>query len=626
MCGLAGLVCWEDTCRSEDHAALVRKMCALQSHRGPDDAGLVALGNACLGAVRLSIIDLTAAGHMPMADRDERWWIAYNGEVYNFTELREELSQRGHIFRSKTDTEVVLHAFAEWGENCLNRFVGMFAFAIYDRHTETLKLVRDRFGIKPIYYMQRDGHVLFSSEMKALMQVASRLKLNQQRLVEWSLYRNAEVLSPETLIDGIYAVLPGHVVTIRRRAISAWCYYSPPQQVDEERYRQVEGERSQTIIAEIETALQQAVKDRLVSDVPVGTLCSGGIDSSLITAMAAQHHSQIAAFHVSVAGYPDLDEHTYATEVARSLNIPLISQALDGEGFRRALPQAIYLSDFPLTHPNSVAFYLICRIARQHGVIVLLSGEGADELFGGYAWRYRRLRHLLRVQSVLARLPRKLRKGLEIIGYACNDMPSTSFLFDQLLPHAIGFIDRYVRRDWHLQCTDAYAFVANERDRAILGAMLADLDDFLTPLLSRLDRMSMGASVECRVPFLDHRLVCKVINLPLPYRVGKRSDKYILKRLAQRYLPASVANRKKVGFPIPLHDYLAPYARFNLFDQGFCKEVLNLRPRVMKEAIAAWHKDTQAFFNLVCLEIWGRLFLLGESLDSVSERLAKLEP
>jgi asparagine synthase (glutamine-hydrolysing) len=625
MCGIAGLLCLKHACTGEDHASLVEKMCSLQAHRGPDDVGVTSIGGLCLGAVRLSIIDLTAAGHMPMADQDGRWWIAYNGEVYNFDEIREELLRAGHTFRSKTDTEVVLHAFAEWGEHSLDRFVGMFAFAIYDRQTETLKLVRDRFGIKPLYYLQSDGHVFFSSEMKALLLVASRRHVNRQRLIEWSLYRNAEVLSPETLIEDINAVLPGHVVTIRGNGVSSWCYYSPPLQVDEERYQRFAEQSSGVVIDDFDAMLQQAVRALLVSDVPVGTLCSGGIDSSLITAVAARHHSQIAAFHISVAGYPQLDERGYAEQVTKALEIPLISYALDGKSFRKELPRAIYLGDNPLTHPNSVAFYLICQVARQHGVIVLLSGEGADELFGGYAWRYRRFKHLLRAQRFLRLMPRKLRKGLELAGYACNDMPSTSFLFDQLLPHTIAFIDCYARRDWYLRCEEAYTFVTKPFDRAILGAMLADLTDFLTPLLRRLDRMSMGASVECRVPFLDHRLVSHAINLPLPYRVGKRSDKYILKQLAQRYLPPSVAKRKKVGFPIPLQDYLAPLARSDLFDQGFCVEILGLRPRVMQEVITAWKPHTQAFFNLVSLEIWGRLFLRGESLESVGELLAKLE-
>lgn len=625
MCGIAGLVCFTTTCNQEDHISLVRKMCGFQLHRGPDDDGIVSSGKVCLGSVRLSIIDLTDAGHMPMASENERWWISYNGEVYNFKDLREELIRCGHTFRSRTDTEVVLHAFAEWGEKCVDRFVGMFAFAIYDRQTDTATLVRDRYGIKPLYYMRLEGHVLFASEMKALTHVSNRLRMNRQRLIEWSLYRNVDVFSHETLIENIYSVLPGHLVTIKQQEVSSRCYYSPTLYVEVGQYEQFSQERPKDLIAEMEASVHQSVKDLLVSDVPVGTLCSGGIDSSLITAIAARHCKEINAFHVSVSGYPALDEKPYAEEVAKKIGAQLICYPLNGEAFRRELPRAIYLSDLPLTHPNSVAFFLICQLARANGVIVLLSGEGADELFGGYAWRYRRHRHLLRARRFLSLLPRKLRKGIEVAGYACNGMPATSFLFDELLPHAISLVDNYAREEWRIQSEDAYGFVRNSLDRAVLGAMLADLADFLTPLLRRLDRMSMGASTECRVPFLDHRIVHKVINLPLSYRVNRRSDKWVLKQIASRYLPVDIVNRKKAGFPLPLQDYLAPLARIELFDRGFCYQVLGLSPRAVQAVVSSWSKSIQAFFNLLSLEIWGRLFILREPLEQVNDLLLRIE-
>jgi asparagine synthase (glutamine-hydrolysing) len=624
VCGIAGLICFAATCEDE-HVSLVRKMCDLQFHRGPDDNGIVALGNTYLGSTRLSIIDLSDAGHMPMASEDGRWWISYNGEVYNFAHLRQELIRCGHTFRSRTDTEVVLHAFQEWGAKCLDRFVGMFAFAIYDQQTNTMTLVRDRLGIKPLYYMQHEGHVLFSSEMKALVPASNHLKINKQRLIEWSLYRNVDVLSPETLIEDIYAVLPGHLVTITQQEISTQCYYSPTLCVNAEEYERFSHARPQTVVAEIDTAIHQSVKDRLVSDVPVGTLCSGGIDSSLITAVAAQYRREMAGFHVSVSGYPALDERRHAEAVTNHVGARLICYSLSGKAFRRELPRAIYYSDLPLTHPNSVAFFLICQLARTHGITVLLSGEGADELFGGYAWRYRRYRHFYRAQRVLRLLPRKLRKGIELAGYACNGLPGTAHLFDELLPHAVSFLDNYAREEWGIQHENAYEFVENTLDRAVLGVMLADLTDFLTPLLRRLDRMSMGASIESRVPFLDHRLVSKAINLPLSYRIRKRADKWVLKQVASRYLPPHLVNRQKAGFPLPLRDYLAPLAQIALFEKGFCSEVLGLHPRGMQRAVAVWEKHIHAFFSLVSLEIWGRLFIIKEPIEEVNDLIAKLE-
>jgi len=328
-------------CHEDEHLALVQQMCDLQRHRGPDDQGVVSLGPVCLGAVRLSIIDLSEAGRMPMASEDGRWWISYNGEVFNFQELREELLRAGHTFRSKTDTEVVLHAFQAWGEKCLDRFVGMFAFAVYDRDTETVTLVRDRFGIKPLYYMRLGGHVLFASELKTLAHVSHRPRINRRRLIEWSLYRNVDVFSSETLLEDTFSVLPGQLTTIKGGEISSWSYYSPPLQVDAGLYEQFARERPEGVIAEIESAIDQSIQDRLVSDVPLGTLCSGGIDSSLITAVAARYRPELMAFHVSVPGYPALDERDYAEAVAKTVGAQFIGYPLTGEVFRRQLPHTI---------------------------------------------------------------------------------------------------------------------------------------------------------------------------------------------------------------------------------------------------------------------------------------------
>jgi hypothetical protein len=228
-------------------------------------------------------------------------------------------------------------------------------------------------------------------------------------------------------------------------------------------------------------------------------------------------------------------------------------------------------------------------------------------------------------QRLLSFLPYKLRKGIELAGYACNGMPANSFLFDKLLQPTVSFIDRFARREWYLRCEEAYAFVSNQFNRSVLAAMLGDLADFLIPLLRRLDRMSMGASIECRVPFLDHRLVEKVANLPLHYRISRTSDKWILKQVSARYLPRIIVKRKKAGFPLPLQDYLAPLARKELFRKGFCSEILGLNPIGIHEILAHWTQDMQAFFNLIALEIWGRLFVLNETIEEVSEFLTKIE-
>lgn len=210
MCAIAGLVCSTAGCREHDHVAAVTRMCEIQAHRGPDDRGICALGPVCLGATRLSIIDLSPAGHMPMSDPSGRYWIAYNGETYNFRQLREALAKEGATFRSRTDTEVVLRAYEHWGDACFDRFIGMFALAILDRHSGTLTLARDRFGKKPLYYTTRGGHFVFASGVKALLEVCDERRPNYQRLIEWSLYRNTDFGSPDTLIEGLSSLPPGH--------------------------------------------------------------------------------------------------------------------------------------------------------------------------------------------------------------------------------------------------------------------------------------------------------------------------------------------------------------------------------------------------------------------------------
>jgi asparagine synthase (glutamine-hydrolysing) len=561
-----------------------------------------------------------------MADESERLWITYNGEVYNFTDLREELTRRGHIFRSRTDTEVVLRAFKEWGEKCLDRFVGMFAFAIYDQKTDTVTLVRDRFGKKPLYYTHKNGHVLFSSEMKALMGVCDDLRPNQQRLIEWSLYRNVDFGSTETLVENFFSLLPGHLVRIRQgRLEPAHCYYSPESQVDPVRYHRFSRQGLGSVTGEIESLLLTSVRERLVSDVPLGTFCSGGIDSGLITAMAARHLPDITAFHVAVAGYPKLDESEYAKQVAKFLGIRLLTYAMEAETFRRNLPRAIYFSDFPLTHPNSVAFLLLSEYARKHGVIVLLTGEGADELFGGYIQRYRRYRQLLWAKRLFSYLPSRARRAIAMAGHACNGLPFTRFSeYEGLLAHSTTFLDKFSRESLLLRCADAYGFVSKDTERLVLAAMLADITNFLTPLVRRLDRMSMAASVECRVPFLDHRLVNTVVNMPLSHRLRWSTDKWVLKEIASRHLPRSIVHRKKSGFPLPLEDYLAPLAQKQLFDGGFCLEFLGMQKRGLIEAVSGWRENIDGFFNLLALEIWGRLYFLRQPLEELTERVIRI--
>jgi asparagine synthase (glutamine-hydrolysing) len=305
--------------------------------------------------------------------------------------------------------------------------------------------------------------------------------------------------------------------------------------------------------------------------------------------------------------------------VAEALGINLLVYARR-EAFRRNLPRAIYHSD-TLTHPNSVAFLLVSS-SPKHGVTTLLSGEGADEL----------LRHptlpalspILLAKRLLAYLPVKVRKAIALVGYACHSAPIAGFReYEGGLAYATAFIDKFARESLRVRCEDAYQFIVNDTERFVLGAMLADVTNYLTPLLRRLDRMSMAASVECRVPFLDHRLVEAVLNLPLSYRLRGSTDKWVLKEIASRYLPHHIVYRKKLGFPLPLKDYLAPLARQEFFLGGFCLEFLGMQRGGAMAIIANWRQNVHGFFNLLALEIWG-LFFMGQPLEELIEQVTRL--
>jgi asparagine synthase (glutamine-hydrolysing) len=379
------------------------------------------------------------------------------------------------------------------------------------------------------------------------------------------------------------------------------------------------------VVREIDEILNDAVRLRLVSDVPVGTLLSGGLDSSLVTAIAARHTKELTAFHVSVAGYPKLDERRYAEQLAQAHGLPFVPFELTAANFREVLPYVTYLEDLPLTHPNSAAYYLIAKVARQHGVPVVLSGEGADELFGGYKWNYRRRRRLARFAPLLRAIPAQLHSILALLVYANAGMPVSTHRFRDTLPPTVDLIDRYTRANWQAHCEKAYAFVQSTSDREVLGAMLADISDFLAPLLRRLDRTSMGASVESRVPFLDHRLVHKAINLPLRYKTGTRADKWVVKQVALRYMPKSLVFRKKAGFPLPVDEYVAPLAKREFFTGGFCENFLELGQRGIERSMLTWKRQPHGLFGLVALEIWGRVYFMGQSVDQVGELVAGCE-
>jgi asparagine synthase (glutamine-hydrolysing) len=479
-------------------------------------------------------------------------------------------------------------------------------------------LVRDRFGVKPLYYMIDDSRLYFSSEMKPLIWTRSTRRPNREALIEWFLYRS--ILTSEELIEGIHTVPPGSLLRLHKgRVASPSRYYSAISEVDADIYNRYAQQPSNAVIAELAAVIEGSVKDCLVTDEPVGTLCSGGVDSSLVTALASPRRD-ITAFHISDPTEPRMDERRWAEEVTSYLGVPMVYKPMNRDTFLQDFPLVIYLNESPLTHIQSVAFYHGAKLAREHGVRVLLVGDAADDVLGGNWSRYGRQRQLFLLQRAFMHLPKPLRTALTLTSYAYNKMPVNSARFEQLMPDVVHMLDRYMRRGNRIQCEEAYHFVANAVERSILATKLADLGECLPWFLQRGDRLGMAVSVEYRVPFLDHRLIKMAVNMPFSYHTWRRMEKWTFKKVASKFLPRHIVYRRKVPWDLPMQHYLSPFALPEFFKGGFCLEVLGFHYKALEEIVGAYEQFLPSFFNLVNLEIWGRLFFLDQTVEQLQVR------
>jgi asparagine synthase (glutamine-hydrolysing) len=612
MSAIAGLICLKRLCPEEDHLRVVRRMCDLQAHRGLDGSGAASMDRVSLGAGCLRI-----TGHARAHNDDGELGIVYDGTIYNYSEIRGELSQRGYKFCSETDIELVLHAFEEWGEKCPERLTGMFAFAVHDLRAGTTTLIRDRFGMKPLYYTLSDTHVYFASEIKPLISKLCTVNANREALIEWSFYRS--VLNSGDLIQGIYSVPPGHIVEFLEGELSSSrCYYSPVYEVDAAMYKRYANAPWQSVVDELSEAVDRSIQDCLTGDAPVGTLLSGGIDSSIMTALVARKRDVIA-LNVSVPDDPSMDERRQAEEVASVLGVSLVSRPVDRKTFLRALPRVIYLNESPLTHIQCVAFHFGAQLARENGVSTLLVGDAADTVLGG---NWSRQSVLLRLGACFGHLPSRLRNALvDAMSSSGSVIPVRPFLN----PEGVDFLDAYARHNVRGQCEEAYQFVTNAIDRSILATKLAHLMEDVSWYLQRGDRLGRAESVEYRAPFLDHRLIKMALNLTWSYQTRGLTDKWALRKVASRFLPHQIAYRKKVPWDLPLKSYLAPFASKSFFKQGVCLDVLKLNEKAIDAVVETYERHLQSFFNLVNLELWGRLFLLQQPVEEIEELITKTQ-
>jgi len=605
-------------------------------HRGPDDEGYFVEENVGLAMRRLSIIDVKT-GHQPLTNENQDVWIVYNGEIYNHAALRADLEAKGHRYRTHSDTETIVHLYEEYGRDCVKHLQGMFAFVIWNRRKRALFAARDRLGIKPFYYRWDGNAFLFGSEIKAILaHPGVAAEFNRGALAEYLAF--GYLTRQETMFAGISKLLPGHTLELSEGGEPAFTRY---WDLDTETGR--DGRPREYYVQTYREMLEAAVSSHLMSEVPLGVFLSGGLDSSAVAALAKKiRGDRIKTFAVGY-GEEAFSELGYARQVAEHIQSEHHEVRLNRDEFFASLPKLIWHEDEPLVWPSSVALYFVARLARQH-VTVVLTGEGSDETLGGYtryAWTlansrmdkaYRSLtpgflRRLVRKGIQTGRLSASLHRKLEHTFLVRDGNEWESFYYDNFFA-AFAASDQAALLTPEALATagDAYAGSMETWDRSrgdLLHRLLyADINSYLIELLMKQDQMSMAASVESRVPFLDHTLVEFAAAIPSEYSIQGMAGKFILKQAVEDLLPHEIVYRKKMGFPTPWESWLAGQQLDDVkrilleprsLERGlFRRDAIN---RIFAEHRSKSRDHATRIWRLLNLEIWFRVVIEGEAAE-----------
>ena len=630
MCGIAGAIEF-DPQRPVDQAGLHRMAQAL-IHRGPDAEGIYQTGPVGLAHRRLSIIDL-ASGQQPMHSPDGHVSLIFNGEIYNYRELRVELEQAGHHFRTRSDTEVLLNAYLQYGLDAFAKLNGMLAAAIWDARTQQLVLVRDRFGKKPLFYYQDEQRFVFGSEIKALLAYGNIDRdLNPAALHEYLTY--GYVVSEQTVLEGIRRVPPAHVLVLNNSVHSKKVTCQPYWEFQFHPNANVPDE--QEAEAQLETLLHQAVERRMISDVPLGAFLSGGIDSSLVVAMMAQSSSRPVQTFTIGFNESDYSEIEDARIVARHLGTDHHEMIVQPSALE-ILPDLVQHFDEPFGDSSAIPTYYVCQAARQHATVAL-SGDGGDEVFAGYT-RYQDLQHYQHLDAVPSWLRHLLIKPMaRVLPFS---VPGWNYLYALGGLSHRGFSDAlvtypYIHEKLYtpefkalLNGADAFAPTAQLLEQArhldpVSQYQYLDTRQYLpADILTKVDCMSMAHSLEVRAPFLDAPWVEYVASLPVSYKLRAGVSKYLLRKICKRLLPATVLSKPKQGFALPK----ASWFQQDLWH--FATEILletktrargYVRPTVVKQLLdqhATGRRDYSAWiWSLLVLELWCRTFLDTEPVQT----------
>jgi len=626
MCGICGIVNFRGTDQVDRH--LVERMTLAQVHRGPDDDGYFVEHNVGLGHRRLSIIDLSG-GKQPIFNEDGSVVVVFNGEIYNFADLTNDLVSRGHVFRTRSDTETIVHAYEEYGVECMKDFRGMFAFAIWDRRKRRLLLVRDLLGIKPVYYYQCKNFFIFGSEIKSLLEHPEVPREVDREAVD--LYLTLRyVPGPRTMFKNIFKLQPGHWLTVDERGTRIGKYWDI-------QYAETLPRSDSECIEEFARLFEESVRLRLIAEVPLGVFLSGGLDSSSMLAMMSRitGGERVKTFSVgyettgpAAAEAEEANELAYARQAADHFGSEHHEFLLTAGDFRDAIPTMLSHLDEPMADPTCIPLYFISKLARNF-ITVVLSGEGADETMGGYAI-YRRIVLLDQIRRLagpfaggfgaLARLPfdDRTRAYLRRAGTRVEDhfrgVVKGLSLETRL---ALTGPDRVQRSENELAKMFAVHFKHTENTSPLNRMLYADTKVWLPEnLLLKGDKMTMATSLELRVPFLDHKLVEYLAALPDSMKVRGSQGKWILRQVMGNVLPPSILHRTKKGFPTPAGSWLRYELRDFLRDallgrSSACRQFFD--PQAVEEIVSRHEKGKtsgyQEVWSLLVFEFWHRQFI-----------------
>jgi asparagine synthase (glutamine-hydrolysing) len=624
MCGIAGIASIVDAALPAP--AVIEQMCRMITHRGPDDQGVLRTPRAHIGMRRLSIIDV-GGGHQPIHNEDETVWIVFNGEIYNFASLRRELEALGHRFYTNSDTECIVHAYEQFGDDCFSRLRGMFAIALLDRRRDRLVLARDRVGKKPLYYtITDDGLLAFGSELKCLLAVPSfRPSVEPEAIHDY--FALGYVPAPASIFAGVRKLLPAHYLVLENGRVSTARYWNlqfAPK------WNQPESE----LTAQLLQHLEDAVRVRLVSDVPFGAFLSGGIDSSVVAALMARTlSSPVRTFTI---GFREdaFNEMPDARLVARHIGADHHELVVDADA-ASLLQHLVWHFDEPFGDSSAIPTFLVSRLAAGH-VKMVLSGDGGDEFYGGYT-RYRKFMHLRRIArgsaGLAARIARSAGRGMRGLGIAGGErvarigarlgqpfpdnylsgvaVATQNDLQTLLVPELAG-CDPYRSVRSHFERPE----IDEEMERVIAGDVATYLSD---DILTKVDRMTMANSIESRAPLLDQELVAFTCRLPLSLKIRRGVGKYLLRKAAQQLLPAACLQKRKQGFAIPLDSWFRSELKTLLMDtiadrrfrqRGICN--MAGVHRLLNEHLGGTHNHGELLWQLLTYEMWARRFLDGQ--------------